>query len=365
MHPTLTSAVLAELRRPRPYPAVSILMPTHRREPENAQDPVRLRNLVAEAKERVQADPRVSRADRIDLVGQLDKAVAEVDLVHAEDGLVIFAAPGEHQVWTLGRPVPARVVLSDSFLTRNLVASQAAERPYWVLVAAADHVGLWSGGPERLTELTGGGFPMTRSLVDPDAERQERVGNLPSTFTDEQTRHFLRSADTAAGLVLDADPRPLYLVGEAEALSLLADVGTLARRATAQVPHGGLQQAGHEALRQTVRPALLAHADDEVTALLGELDKARGRKGFAAGIDEVWQNVTAGRVGHLAVEEQYRVTVRDDGDHLLPAEPGSPGSRDDIVDEVIERALDAGAKVQFVPDDRLAGHGRIAAVLRY
>ena len=99
---------------------------------------------------------------RHDVVEQLDRALAEVDLTHAEDGLVIFAAPGEHQVWSLTRPVPERVVLSDTFLTRNLVAAQAAERPFWALAVSPDRVSLWNGGGDRVTEARVGGFPMTR-----------------------------------------------------------------------------------------------------------------------------------------------------------------------------------------------------------
>lgn len=128
MEHDLSPATLAGLRRPRPYPAVSVLTPTHRREPDNAQDRVRLRNAVAAAKKQLEEDPAVSRDRRAEVSLELDRALAEIDLTYAEDGLAIFAAPGEHQVWTLSRSVPERVVLSDTFLTRNLVAAQAAER---------------------------------------------------------------------------------------------------------------------------------------------------------------------------------------------------------------------------------------------
>ena len=365
MYRALTSATLAELRRPRAYPAVSILMPTHRREPDNAQDPVRLRNLVAEAKERVQADPEVSRADRIKVVEQLEAALTEIDLVHSEDGLAVFVSPDEHQVWTLGRSAPARVVLSDTYLTRNLVATQAAERPYWVLVLAVDHARLWSGGLERVTERTNGAFPLSRSLEDPDSERKERIGDLPSTYTDEQTRQFLREADAALATVLAAEPRPLYVVGEAAALSLLDDVGTAVKSAAAHIPHGGLAQGTAEAVWHTVRPSVEEQARKDVADALKQLDLSKGRKEFAAGIDEVWQKVNTGRVALLAVEENYRATVRDDGEHLVHADAEEQGAREDIVDEIVEKALDTGAQVRFVPDGELADAGQIAAVLRY
>ncbi|MFE6158711.1 chemotaxis protein [Streptomyces sp. NPDC056486] len=364
MHPSLNPDTLAGLRQPRPYPAVTVLLPTHRREPDNAQDPVRLRNLVAEAKERLKSDPAVAREQRIEVAAQLDRAVAEIDLVHAEDGLAVFAAPGEHQVWSLARTVPSRVVLSDTFLTRNVVAAQAAERPYWVLAVSADRVTLWSGTPERVTQHKADGFPLTRSLDDPDAERKERIGDVPSTFRDEHTRKFLREADLAAAAVLRAHPRPLFVAGEAAALSLLDDTGTVTKGAT-RVPHGGLAHGPAQAVWQTVRPFIAAQDKAELGSTLHELDAAQGRHQYAAGLDEVWQNVTTDRVRLIAVEDTFQATVRDDGGHLVPAESDDLDAVDDVVDDIVERALDTGAEVRFVPEGTLTDRGRIACALRY
>ncbi|MFE9835586.1 chemotaxis protein [Streptomyces sp. NPDC005551] len=364
MEHALSPATLAELRRPRPYPAVSVLTPTHRRKPENAQDAVRLRNVVAEAKKRLEADPAVTRERRTDVVAQLDQALAEVDLAHAEDGLAIFAAPGEHQVWTLARTVPERVVVSDTFLTRNLVAAQASERPFWVLSVSADRITLWNGGPERVVESHAGGFPMTRSLDDPDPERQERVGDLPSTFRDEQTRHFLRDADTAVSALLREHPRTLYVTGETAALSLVDEIGTVTRNAEHLV-HGGLAHASPDAVWQAIRPLVAAHDRKVADGVAAELENARGRKDYAAGLDELWRSATEGRVRMLAVEENYRATVRDDGDHLVPADSGDLDAREDIVDEIVEQCLETGAEVRFLTDGALADSERIAGVLRY
>jgi hypothetical protein len=364
MEHALSPATLAELRRPRPYPAVSVLTPTHRREPESGQDPVRLRNVVTEARRRLESDPAVTRERRNEVVAQLDRALAEVDLTHAEDGLAIFAAPGEHQVWSLARAVPERVVLSDTFLTRNLVAAQVAERPFWVLSVSADRVTLWSGGEDRVVEDRSGGFPLQRRQENFDAERQMRIGDLPSTFRDEGTRQFLREADTAMSAVLREQPRPLYVTGEQAALSLLDEAGSVARCAVL-VPRGGLAHAGPEAVWQALRPALEAEARKDTTAVLEELTSARGRRTYAAGLDELWQSAREGRVRLLAVEENFRATVSDLGSHLVPAVPGDLDSREDIVDEIVEQCLETGAEVRFVPDGALGDANGIAGVLRY
>jgi hypothetical protein len=369
MNLPITPAVLADLRRPRKYPAVSVLLPTHRREPDNAQDSVRLRNMLEEAKEAVHNDPEVSRSDRIDVIAQLDQALGEVDLVHAGDGLAIFAAPGEHQVWTLDRSVPARVLLAQTFLTRNLVAAHAANQPYWVLAVDSEIATLWSGTrqrpPRKVTDSPA--FPVHRPAVTFDPERLERVGDTPSTFNDEETRRFLREVSEAAGAVLAADPRPMYVVGEPAALAALDEAGPVGpgTGTVLRVPQGGLARGPGPALGQAVREADGERDREVIASVLEDLDRARGRKAFAGGVDEVWTCVTEGRAALVAIEDGYRATLRDDGDHLVPAAPDERGARDDIIDEIAEQALDTGARVHFVPDGGLTDSGRIAAVLRF
>ncbi|MFJ7071868.1 chemotaxis protein [Streptomyces sp. NPDC098781] len=365
MEHALSPTTLTELRRPRPYPAVSVLTPTHRREPYRAQDQVRLRNVVAEAKKQLEADPSVTRERRADVGRQLDQALAEVDLTYAEDGLVIFAAPGEHQVWSLARSVPERVVLSDTFLTRNLVSAQAAERPYWVLSVSADRATLWHGSLDRITEARVGGFPLTRRVENFDAERRERIGDTPSTFRDDGTRHFLKDADSALSAILRRNPRPLYVTGEQAALSLLEEIGGVGRHAV-HIPHGGLAHGTREAVWQAIEPRIVAENRAHADAVTRELVNARGRKSFAAGVDEVWRSAREGRIRLLAVEENFRMTVRGEGgEHLIPAGSDELDAREDIVDEIVEQCLETGADVRFVPDGTLSDARGIAGVLRF
>jgi hypothetical protein len=365
MHQPLTPGALAELRRPRKYPAVSVLLPTHRREPPRSQDSLRLRNLLEEAKDAVHNDPEVSRSDRIDVIGQLDQAGAEVDLTYAEDGLAIFAAPGEHHVWSLDRPVPPRVLLAQTFLTRNLVAAHAATQPFWALVVSGDIATMWSGGRGRAPEKISGHFPVERPRVTFDPERQERIGDTPSTFGGEDTRRYMREVTEATAAVQAADPRPLYVIGDTEALAALDEAGPVVREAVARISHGGLARGPGEALRKVLDDAARARDEEQITEVLDDLLEARGRKSFAGGVDEVWQSVNEGRAALVAIEDDYRATVRAEGDHLVPATAGERGAREDIVDEIAEQALDTGARVHFVPDGALEDTGHIAAVLRY
>ncbi|MDX3231417.1 chemotaxis protein [Streptomyces sp. ME19-01-6] len=369
----LTSRTLTALRARRPYPAVTITLPTHRREPYRPADTVRLRNLIAEAKRRLEADPDVPREARYEISGQLDRAMADVDLRHALDSLVIFAAKGEYEVWTLPRTAPERVVFSDTFLTRNLVAARERTRPYWVLAVSVDRTTLWSGSDSTLQEERAAGFPLEpEPTYNEDAEREERIGNVPGPYDDEGTRTYLRQVDTAVDALLATDPRPLYLVGLAPALSLLEEVGSAAKAAVSKVLKGGLTNGPARALADALRPALREQAERHTGRVLERIGQAQGRRAFAAGLEEVWQVCKEGRIELLDVEENHQRTVKVTGEHLTPVDPEetSPAELgtavlEDIVDEIIETTLDRGGEIAFVPDDSLAAHERIAAVLRF
>ncbi|MFG2305324.1 chemotaxis protein [Actinacidiphila glaucinigra] len=368
----LTVGTLRELRATRPYPAVSLTMPTHRRQPDNAQDAVRLRNLLAEAERRIEHDPEASRRARMAIKTQLKAAAAEVDLRYSLDGLVMYATERDHQIWTLPRAVPERVVLSDSFLTRNLVAAKARARPYWVLTVAADRATLWGGSGQSLHPHDAQGFPLEPDPVQWDPERQEQVGDHPSTFRDEETRRFLRSVDSALAALLATDDRPLYLVGLPDAVALLKEVGTAADAAVAVVHKGGLANGPAPALLQELAPAQAEFAERETERIGRRLVDARSRRIFAAGLDEVWESVCEGRAELVVVEEDFQRAVRLSDGHLTPVDGDAPeaggfeeGIREDIVDELVETALDKGAEVRFMAPDSLVEHDRIAAVLRY
>ena len=368
----LSDAVLADLREPRPYPAVTLTVPTHRTRPANQQDPVRVRNLVAGVAKRLHDDPDVSERVRADVTAQLEQAEAEVDYVYTLDTLVLFAAPGEHQVWYLPRSGSERVIFGDTFLTRNLVAATAQARRYWVLAFDERHARLYSGSDMQVSEVTRDGFPVS-APIEEGVELTARDTTVPTGYREEQVLQYLRAVDAHLGRLLENEPRRLCLVALRQGLSALEDVGHHhARAADTVLAKGGLVDGPPSALAEALRPAL-AELDERRTAYaLERLGNARGSRTFVSGLDEVWMSAQEARVSLLVVEESYRATVRIEEGHLQPVLPDEAraagpeeGLVDDIVDDTIEVALSGGAEVVFVPEGTLADHGRIAGVVRY
>ncbi|CAD5977600.1 hypothetical protein [Planktothrix rubescens] len=84
----ITRQDLKQLQSLINVPAVSILLPTHRTSPDNKQDPIRVKNLVDEAKTRLGEE--FSQRELEPLVNRLDTLVSEINYPHTLDGLVLY-----------------------------------------------------------------------------------------------------------------------------------------------------------------------------------------------------------------------------------------------------------------------------------
>jgi peptide subunit release factor 1 (eRF1) len=258
-------------------------------------------------------------------------------------------------------------VFSDSYLTRNLVAAKAQAAPFWLVVVSAEKAELWRGVDGVLHPHTDQGFPLTPEPVQSDPERLERIGDTPSVYQDETTRGFLRRVDDAVAKLLGEEPLPYFLVGPAAALTQLAHRAGKGQQPAGKLAKSGLVGATPAVLAEEIKPMLAEYGQRRTQEVLGRLDQAMGRKTFAAGLDEIWESVSTGRVELLAVEEDFRLTARMDRGHLVPLLDGEvgPDVREDVVDEIVETALNTDAEVVFVPNGTLDQHQHMAAVLRY
>ncbi|GAA0592145.1 baeRF3 domain-containing protein [Actinomadura livida] len=369
----MDATTLSELRKPRAYPAVSVLMPTHRALPESRQDPIRLRNLLAEVRRRLRDDTRV-RPDAADQVMRgLERAAGEIDMRHASEGLVLFAAPdGEHHAFTIGQPVDERVVVDTGFATRDLVADYTRTPRYWLLSLSDQRNRLWDGHDGHLAEHTGDGFPIAPEPIDEAGSG--RASRRPARGGDgggdgERHRQTVRDVASAVDRVLARDRRPLIVAGVTRRQALFDEMAGPNTTVAGRVD-GSFEGASPSTLAEAARPALAAYEDLREVGVLSELEAARSIQRYAGGLCEVTKLVEEGRGEHLVVERGYYApAVRTRGE-LVPMD-GMPGVLkgadvvDDAVDDVIETVLEYGGEVTFVSDGFLVDHGRIALVTRY
>ena len=115
----LTIESLAELASVQQPPCLSLYQPTHRRRPENQQDPIRFRNLAKELE--VSLRQKYPAVETRLLLEPFEALAHEHSFWNQTlDGLAVLDGPTLFRVFRLQRPVAELAVVADSFHTKPL-----------------------------------------------------------------------------------------------------------------------------------------------------------------------------------------------------------------------------------------------------
>ncbi|MET7289270.1 hypothetical protein [Streptomyces sp. NPDC005573] len=388
----LTPEIRAALSEERPYPAITLVLPTDPDFPFSEKDRILLRDLVTEAKRRLADDPDVGRETKLELRDHLlDPAVVEnaIDPFHPDDAMVVYLAANEPvQVWQMTSlaPVQPRVEFADSFLTRYLVGAEQRSRPYLVLVLDQEMCRLYHGSVRRLDQVDHHGFPCAPEIPSPE---DALPGAIPHSAPYEghkaRVEQYVRRVDKRLGDALgEHSGLPLFVIGGDKILSVFKSLSAHGNHIAGTLPLAGMDNVRPQDLVKRLEPMLAEFHAKQVDEAVSALAEAQGHGKYAGGPLEVWTAVADKRVRLLVVEEGLELAGRitGDGRQLELAEVPRPvtlpeplrdieppaharGIATDIVEQLVDAAIGADTQVLFVPDGTLQGAFGVACVLRY
>jgi hypothetical protein len=347
------------------YPALTITIPTHRAAPDNRQDPIRLRNLAAEASNRLLGE--FSKRDIDPLLARLNQLVESIDHRSNLDGLALFVNHEFARAFSLPFPLKERIVVDEKFAVRDLVYVLNRSPRYWVLVLGEKPTRLYEATRETLIEITEGDFPLIHTGPGGEAPLPGGFGIKKSAYRDERHRQFFRQVDAALRPFLLDDPLPLAVVGVDRYRAFFSEVSAHKDAILASLGGSHSRTSSHR-LGELVWPQAREALAEYRKKYLAELEQAIGEKKFASTIGEVRRMAHEGRGRLLLVEQDYHAPARIDesGLHLKKAhDANAPDVLDDAVDEVIKTVLEKQGQVVFVENGVLKQHQRIALTLRY
>jgi hypothetical protein len=335
-------ALLAELQLQTGYPSVTVLLNTTAGSVLSADELALIDRLIDSADDRLVGD--VSDDVRRLVIAQLRANVAERRSQPSSQALLLCSSPSYRAAVPLGRAVQQRVIVDDTFATRDAVADLHRTASFRLVTVSERQVRLFVGDRNRMVEERSELWPMKRAdevslatwyrSINHAVQTEHRTFTLPTV---------LAGVDRTVRQVRDAFGD--YLLG---------------------VLPGNRDRAGWTELHHAAWPLVSDFLRLDATAAMQRLDAARSTKRFAAGLDEVWSLAREGRLELVVAEEHFMAAARTDGDVLrLANDPTSPDVVDDVVDDLIEMVMRHGGRAVFVDDDQLASVGRVAGVLRY
>ena len=147
------------------WPAVSIYLPTHVAGREIRQDPIRLKNLLPSAAERLASTWR--RPEIEDFLGPAESLVEDEDFWrHQQQGLGVFLAPRFNRIHKVPIPVPEETFVGDYFHIKPLLPLFEDAGSFW---------GRSAPSTPAFFRVPGGNLPKTRrSICRKGSARSER-----------------------------------------------------------------------------------------------------------------------------------------------------------------------------------------------
>jgi hypothetical protein len=383
MKQTLTSAALAELNAFAAPPCLSLYQPTHRRHPDNRQDPIRFRQGIKTLETSLRQ--RHSAAEAQSLLAPFNALAADPDFWnHTSDGLAVLGGADLFRVFVLPRPMAELALVADSFHTKPLRRILQSSGRYHLLCLNLHRIRLFEGDRDVITEIDPApGVPRTiadalgEELTEPHltVSSYGGVGGGHSPMhhgqggrkdeVDKDAERFFRAVDRA---VADHYSKPSGLPLILAALSQHHD---LFRR----VSHNPLLlptaiDASPDALSpdqlrqrawQTVEPQHLAQQ-----ARLAEAYGAAQAKGLGSDdLAAVVQAAVSGRVGVLMIEADRQIGGRLDVETggLMAGELTNPDV-DDVLDDLGALVERMGGQVHVLPAGQMPATTGLAATYR-
>jgi hypothetical protein len=351
---------LNELRKFRGTPVISILAPTHRHAPENQADPILVKNLVNEAKTKLL--DLLDKRDAAITIDNLEKAVNYINWDNLLDGVAIYANGVGFWAYDLPfSPQPAAIV-EDTFAVRELVKALNRSYRYRVLALSESPTRLFLGDRDRLVEIRTG-FPLVHEGPGGKEGLPTDYGQRTSIVRDENHRQFFRKVEQALKEVVKDDPTPLFVTGVDRYLAFWKDVAPQFNPVGEIL--GSFDYMKPSELSTHVWPAVQEYFANERLSMIDKIEQAIASRHFAGGPAEVFEAAHQGRVELLIAPEDELISawVNEEKDQVV--EPNNGIEIADIVDETVERVLDTGGKILFLPAEDLEKYGKLAAILRY
>ena len=298
--------------------------------------------LADNADRRLEGDvPEDTRRTVIESVRGLIASVAEQ---RATKAIAVFASPNYSAVVRLGDRTRDRVVIDNTFATRDLVADANRTALYRVVTLSDHKSRLFIGDRARLVEERTETWPLHRD-------------------DDQRLATWARAVTTAVAAEHARQPLPTVVAGVNRSAR---DVAKASNIDAIGIIRGNHDRTSWADLHNQAWPLVCDWLRTDNHRALDHLDTARGANRYAGGVHEVWELAHDARVELLVVEETYAYPARlRDAQLIYAVDIEAPDVIDDAIDELIELVLHNAGRVAIVADGNLADHDRLAAVLRY
>ncbi len=361
---------------------VSLFIPTYSSGAVTEQNPIRYRNLLTQAKEKLVA-AGVRAPDAAAFLEPAQRLVSDSHFWQKQrDGLAVFLSPSLGIIYRLKLAVPERVVVGPRFALRPLLPLLTDEPQFYVLALSLNNTRLFKGNREMLTEVE---MVDTPTSLD-EALRYSELGKEHLSFSvaaggrgdSISYGRGIKSdilKNEALAFFQQLNKGVVAAIGESQAPLVLAGVDYLFPIYREANSYGRLVDAGIPGNHERATPAELhARAWPIVAPLFArerEVDVARYRQLMGTGrtasaIEQIVPAAQHGGVETLFVNrDAAQWGIVDETTGAVTLHGAALEGDEDLVDVAAQAAYLNGGNVYVVRREEMPDTTPLAAILRY
>jgi hypothetical protein len=366
--------------------SVSLYMPTHRVGREQQQDPIRLKNLLAEAETKLLANG-LRRPEVEKLMRPAEELLwRDTFWRHQSDGLAIFLSNDFSIIYRLPAEFEELVVIANSFHIKPILPLLGRAGKFYILALSLNNIRLFEATPDTISEIALN-FPnsIDEALWMDDPEKflnvrtSTRAGNESQGGAvifhghdpaDDQKTNILRFFQTinqGLNTLIEDKTVPMILAGVDYLLPIYREANTyqnvLEDGVTGNPDRENLNELHEQALK-IVRPIF----EESQKKAFEKYEQLSGQRSAQATSDlsTAVKAAKFGQVETLFVPLGVQIWGRyDEAANRVILDSGASPENEDLLDFAASETILNSGQVFAVPREQLPGGGDLAAILRY
>lgn len=333
---------------------VTILLNTHRNSPENKKDEIVLKNLVTEAENRIN-ESHDNETGRM-VIQKLKELASNIDARYNFESLALFVSPEVAEFIRMPISVEDRVVIGETFSTRDLIRMLHKELNYYILVLSRERARLIEAAGDKEIQEIHNGFPMENSYTVPG---EGKLFNRETGLVLE----FYRNVNDQLDDVLDDKKLPVFVCTDTSNYADYLQAGGKKENIAGHID-GNKDQEDPNNIVEAVWPKVQEWHREKNDRLLTQLTKNAGAGDFETDLSEIWKAIIEGKGSVLYVKEGFIQPAKVDNNVVEPVDENN-ANVDDIIDEMIEKNNEYGGDTVFVSGNELEEYNGLALLKRF
>lgn len=353
--------ILKKLEKVASENCVTILLQTHRTTPDNDKDPILLKNLVRDAETRLLAD--LDKKDATAIIEKIKTLANSIDHKLNLESLVLFVNENIAEFVRLPIHVENRVVIDETFATRDLMRALNSEYSYYVLVLNRDKARLIEAFNDRVTKEIKTGFPVDNDNLHPSKTSEAAIAARQSNLQ----REFFNIVDKNLIEVLKEKNLPVIIHTEESNYSEYLKIADRKEAIVGNVSGNRISDKDHHIIDE-VWPTAEKLNEKRKEERISELKAAANSNNFLTDYNDIWSALENGNGKTIFVQRGFfqPARINNGSVELVSQEDATKaGVVDDIIDEMIEKILHIGGEAVFLEEEDLKKYQGLVLITRY